>query len=105
MMASKDQPEPVFNLNVTIFGKVGMVICWYFDGNADGYDDFKIASRLVRVTPALLGGRFHSMTEDDFYFLDDALGSFPHRDEDLDAVYSVVHNERRRRIRGKRRPK
>lgn len=99
MFAVQSGLDPVFKLNVTLFGKVGMVVCWYYDGNMEGVDDFRTAARLVRMTPHLLAGRLHRLTTDDLYFFHDALGSFPKRDEDLEAVHEVVHKEWSKRNR------
>lgn len=96
MFAQGEDADPTFKLNVTLFGKVAMVVCWYFDGTNEGYEDFKVAARLVRRVPALLGGRFEKLTEYDLFCLWDALGSFPSRDKDLDAVLAVVDRLRRR---------
>lgn len=102
MLAPDGPNDPVFKLNVSLFGKVGMVVCWYYDGNTDGYADLTYAARLVRMTPHLLAGRFHRLTEDDLYGYHDALGSFPKCDEDLQAVWKVVTREWRKRIRARR---
>ena len=103
MFADQSGIDPVFKLNVTLFGKVGMVVTWYYDGNMDGVEDLKTASRLVRMIPHLLAGRLHRLTTDDLYFYHDALGSFPKRDEDLQAVHEVVHREWSKRIKQERR--
>lgn len=99
MFAQGEDDDPVFDLNVTLFGKVAMVVCWYYDGNMDGYEDFVLAARLVRRVPALLAGRFEKLTEDELFCFHDALASFPRRDEDLEAVAKVV--ERRWQARNK----
>ena len=86
-----ERPDPAFKLNVTLFGKVAMVVCWYYDGNVEGWDDLALASRLVGRVPDLLAGRFRRLTEGDLYDFYDALGSFPRKDEDLQVVYNVVY--------------
>jgi len=93
MFSVEGDVDPVFDLNVTLFGKVGMVVCWYFDGNIEGATDFRVAASLVRAIPDLLAGRFRRLTTDQLFWLYDALGSFPRRDEDLERVYQVVHRK------------
>jgi hypothetical protein len=92
-MFAESGVDPVFKVNVTLFGKVGMVVCWYYDGNMEGLEDFRTAARLVRLLPHLLAGRLSKLGTDDLYYYHDALGSFPRRDEDLETVHEVVHRE------------
>ena len=101
MISPEGQEDPVFKLRVTLFGKVGMVITWYFDGNLEGYDDFVVAARLVRLVPELLAGRVKKFTESDLFALHDALASFPKRDEDLEAVNKFVYREWEKRVRAR----
>lgn len=97
MLSKGKEQDPVFNLSVNLFGKVGMVVCWYYDGGQNGAEDFEVAARLISRAPDLLAGRFSKLTEDDLFCLYDALGSFPKRDEDLDTALAVVDRVRQQR--------
>jgi hypothetical protein len=101
-MFAESGVDPLFKLNVTLFGKVAMVACWYYDGNIEGVEDFRTAARLVRLVPHLLAGRLHKLGTGDLYEYHDALGSFPDRDEDLEAVHEVVYREWSKRIKQER---
>ncbi len=93
MFGRSDHADPVFKLNVTLFGKVAMTVCWYYDGTMEGVGDLALASRLVGRVPDLLAGRLRRLTESDLYHFYDALGSFPKKDEDLQVVYDLVYQE------------
>ena len=79
--------------NVTIFGKIGMIVCWYFDGVADQEYDLPDAARLVSLIPSLMAGEFGKLKETDLFMFGEALGAFPRRDRVLDCVYTVVRQE------------
>ena len=83
---------------VTLWGKLGMVITWF----CDGYEDLELlrdGPRLTKLVPALLGGRYARLTQNDLFVFRDALSSFKHRDELLNRVYVVVDREWSSRIR------
>ena len=102
-MCGRGVPEPdepfLETGDVTIFGKIGMIMCWYFDGQADQEYDLADATRLVSLIPTLLAGEFGKLKETDLFQFIEALGAFPQRDRVLDWVYTVLRQEYNRRTR------
>ncbi len=79
-------------LNVTLAGKLGMIVAWYFDGEmcGDG-EDAVIASGLIRdVIPRVVQDKMKRIASSDLFLLLDALGSFPFRDEEVEECYQRI---------------
>lgn len=72
-----------------LFGRLGMILCWYWDGSDDEGEGLN-AIRGVQLLPKLLAGRTQSFKPSDWWLFVDAVGSYPHRDETLDAVYELA---------------
>ena len=102
-MCGRGVPEPDEPFleagDVTMFGKIGMIVCWYFDGVADQEYDLLDAARLVSLIPTLLAGEFEKLKETDLFLFVEALGAFPNRDRVLDWAHKLVSLEYNNRLR------
>ena len=79
--------------------RVGVVLVWYFDGtDEDEVVDMKVLARLLPLTYDAARGDFAKMNADDVWCFYDALGSYPFRDEVLEAIYLKACEEQDRQI-------
>ena len=73
--------------STTLEGKLGIVICWYFDGNfSDVPTDRAMVRRLLWCARCYLDGHIERMTLNDLLRLHDAVASYPRPDPDLDKI-------------------
>lgn len=74
-----------------LFGRVGMIIFWYWDGSDDAYDA-ATALEAIAILPDLLSGQTEDFSNNDWFIFWDALGSYPHRDEELGELYQITRD-------------
>lgn len=79
-------------LNITLAGKLGMIVAWYFDGKKYGVsEDALIASGLIRdVIPRAIRDKRGGIIVSDLFLLLDALESFPFRDKEVEECYGCL---------------
>lgn len=92
--AIADPPVYLGKLNTTLIGRIGMVICWYFDGEMGTEDDAKTVRQILRLLPRLLKGKFDRISDYHSFCLWDALGSWPGRDPEMEKVYQSIRTAR-----------
>jgi hypothetical protein len=84
----------------TLFGRVGAVICWYFDGELETpRHDYRLAARLVKRLPRVLRGDFDVLDDFELFALRDAIGSWPQQDQAMAQLYRAFGAEQEKRSR------
>ena len=95
-----DPPKWSMESTTTLFGRIGAVIYWYFDGELETPEhDHRLAARLVKRLPRVLRGDFDVLDDRQLFALRDALGSWPQQDEAMDRLYQALEAEQEKRGR------
>lgn len=83
----ESEPRDIAGLDrCTKAGWLGMILAWWHDDPELVLD----AGHAVALVPYVIAGETAAFTEHDWWLLADALGSFEHRDEFLEAVYGIA---------------
>jgi hypothetical protein len=99
--AESTEPEKwSMESTTTLFGRIGAVICWYFDGEIETpQHDYRLAARLVKRLPRVLQGDFDVLDDRHLLALWDALGSWPQHDKAIARLYQAFEAEQDKRGR------
>lgn len=72
-----------------LYGQLGMIMCWYWDWEG-GEGSFQDAVKAVRLVPRLVEGRTENFTQDDWWLILDAIGSYPDRTPVMDEIFLLA---------------
>lgn len=72
-----------------LHGRIAMILCWYWDGYEEFWEQEYAAYGVSLVRKLLIGDTIR-FTNDDWWILFDPLNTYPERDKQIEEVFEVV---------------
>ena len=77
--------------NTSLFGRVGIVVCWHWDGSGDDKTMRHESLRAIELLPQLFSGETLSFSAHDWSLLFEALAMYPHRDDQMERLCEIAY--------------